>query len=145
MLILGCGNPDRGDDSAGVKVIEQLRELGIAAETCSGQAADLIEAWTGRHEVLVVDAVASGAPTGTVHVWDGWQALKAVRPPPSSHGLGIAEAIAIAHELDRLPARLRFYGIEARRFEPGTGPSPEVQAAITDVVHRIVSLMQNPV
>ena len=145
MLILGCGNPHRGDDSAGVKVIEKLRELGIAAETCSGQAADLIEAWAGRHEVLLVDAVESGAPVGTVHVWDGWQAVKAVKPPPSTHGLGIAEAIAIAHELDRLPGRLRFFGIEARRFEPGAEPSPELQAGISDVVHRIVALMHNPV
>src|ERR1022692_4394300 len=139
MLIIGCGNRERSDDGAGILVAERLRELGIEADTRIGDAADLIEAWKGAEDVIVVDAVVTGAPVGTVQAWDGRQPLTTIRATASSHGLGVAEAIELAHVLDRLPARLRVYGVEGRRFEPGSGISPEVQRAVDEVVQRIIA------
>lgn len=69
MLIIGCGNRQRSDDGAGILVAERLRELGIGADI--GEAADLIEAWKDADDVIVVDAVVTGAPVGTVQAWDG--------------------------------------------------------------------------
>jgi|ERR1022692_1353181 hydrogenase maturation protease len=139
MLIIGCGNRERSDDGAGILVAERLRELGIEADTRIGDAADLIEAWKGAEDVIVVDAVVTGAPVGTVQAWDGRQPLTTIRATASTHGLGVAEAIELAHVLDRLPARLRVYGVEGRRFEPGSGISPEVQRAVEEVVQRIIA------
>jgi hydrogenase maturation protease len=39
--------------------------------------------------------------------------------------------------LGRLPARLVVYGIEGRDFTQGEGLSPEVDAAIDEVVRRV--------
>src|ERR1039458_5833058 len=64
MLIIGCGNRERSDDGAGILVAERLRELGIEADTRIGDAADLIEAWKGADDVILVDAVVTGAPGG---------------------------------------------------------------------------------
>src|ERR1022692_4428089 len=139
MLIIGCGNRERSDDGAGILVAERLRELGIEADTRIGDAADLIEAWKGAEDVIVVDAVVTGAPVGTVQAWDGRQPLTTIRATASTHGLGVAEAIELAHVLDRLPARLRVYGVEGRRFEPGSGISPELQRAVEEVVQRIIA------
>jgi hydrogenase maturation protease len=139
MLIIGCGNRERSDDGAGILVAERLRELGIEADTRIGDAADLIEAWKGADDVIVVDAVMTGAPVGTVQAWDGRQPLASIRATASTHGFGVAEAIELAHVLDRLPARLRIYGVEGRRFEPGSGISPEVQRAVEEVVQRIIA------
>jgi len=47
VLILGCGNPDRSDDAAGILVARRLRELGIPAEEFIGDAPELIDAWSG--------------------------------------------------------------------------------------------------
>ena len=138
MLIIGCGNRQRSDDAAGILVAERLRELGIEADMHSGGAADLIEAWTGADDVIVVDAVMTGAPVGTVQAWDGRQPLASVRTNASTHGLGVAEAIELAYVLDQLPIRLRVYGIEGRRFELGAEISPQVQRAVEEVVRRIV-------
>lgn len=137
MLIIGCGNRQRGDDAAGILVAERLREIGIAAEVCSGQAADLIDAWADAEDVIVVDAVVTGAPAGTVETWDTSRTLTTRKTPATTHGFGVAEAIEIARALDRLPARLQVYGIEARQFEPGSEVSPEVAAGIQEVVRRI--------
>jgi len=52
-LVLGCGNPDRGDDAAGRLVARRLGELGIEARENSGDALALLDAWQGADEVVV--------------------------------------------------------------------------------------------
>src|ERR1019366_9898680 len=98
MRIIGCGNRDRGDDAAGVLVAERLQGLGIDAEARSSEALDLIEAWRGADDVVVVDAVVTGAPAGTVQVWGG-PVRKLGSVSASTHGFGIAEAIGLAGAL----------------------------------------------
>jgi len=139
MLIIGCGNRERSDDGAGILVAERLRQLGVEADARVGEAGDLIEAWKGVDDVIVVDAVVTGAPVGTVHAWDGRQPLSSVTTTDSTHGFGVAEAIKLAHLLDRLPTRLRVYGIEGRRFDLGAEASPEVKGAIEEVVRKIMA------
>jgi hydrogenase maturation protease len=139
MRIICCGNPERGDDGAGALVAARLRELGVEAETRTGEALELLEAWRGADSVTVVDAVETGAPVGTVWRWDRRQARFPVRSCTSTHGLGLAEAITLARVLGRLPERLQIYGIEGRRFAPGTEASPEVKLAAEDVARQIVA------
>jgi hydrogenase maturation protease len=140
MLILGCGNGQRGDDAAGLLVAERLRALGVGAKVCSGEVSELIEAWTGADDVIVIDAVVSGASAGTVHVWDGQRPPAFATSAGSTHGLGVAQAIELARALGRLPPRLRVYGIEGKNFEMGgSAVSPEVERAAEEVVQRIVS------
>jgi hydrogenase maturation protease len=139
MRIIGCGNRLRGDDGAGILVAEKLRKLGVAAGARTGEAADLIEAWTGADDVIVVDAVVTGAPVGTVQVWNGQQPVASLSTGGSTHGFGVTEAIELARVLDLLPTRLRVYGIEGRKFELGTEISTEVQHAVEDVVRRIIA------
>jgi len=138
MRIICCGNPERGDDGAGALVAGRLRDLGVEAETRTGEASELLEAWRGVDDVVVVDAVLTGAPPGTVWQWDGRQENFPKRQSTSTHGLGLADAITLARVLDQLPHRLRVYGIEGRRFEHGTEVSPEVQLAVEEVVRQII-------
>jgi len=137
MRIICCGNPERGDDGAGALVAGRLRDLGVEAETRTGEASELLEAWRGADHVVVVDAIETGAPAGTVWRWEGWQTNFPTRRSTSTHGLGLSEAITLARVLDRLPHRLRIYGIEGRRFEAGTEVSPEVKLAVEEVVRQI--------
>jgi hydrogenase maturation protease len=109
-----------------------------------GEAVDLIEAWKGADDVIVVDTVVTGAPSGTVQVWDGRHQVASIRSNTSTHGLGVAEAIELSYVLDQLPIRLRVYGIEGRRFELGTEISPQVQRAIAEVVERIIADLSAP-
>jgi len=139
MLIIGCGNRQRGDDAAGILVAEKLSALGVEALLCSGDAAELMAAWSACNDVIVVDAVLTGASPGAVHVWDGRHPPLSTPATASTHGLGVGEAIALAQAMDRLPSRLRIYGIEGKNFGVGSQLSPEVQRAIELVVERIVT------
>jgi len=137
MLVIGCGNRDRSDDGAGVMVAERVRELGVQAEISSGESLALIEAWSQADDVVLVDAVVTGAPVGKVWLWDGGQVTTQGSISISTHGYGVAEAIKLARILDRLPKRLRLFGIEGRLFDFGSEISAEVIAAVKEVVEQI--------
>jgi hydrogenase maturation protease len=131
VLILGCGNLDRSDDGAGLLVARRLRQLGVDVREHSGETLALIEAWSGCAEVVVVDAIVSGAPPGAITVWDAQAAPLAVRRFRSStHAFGVADTVELARVLDRLPPRLIVYAIEGIRFDHGGAPSLEVSEAI---------------
>ena len=130
MRIIGCGTAERGDDAAGLLVARRLRELGVDACEQSGEGLALMEGWTGSDAVILIDAVVTGRPSGTVTVWDASEApVVADFCRCSTHAFGVAEAVQLARVLDRMPPRLLIYGIEGRQFDIGYPPSPEVVAA----------------
>ncbi len=137
MLIIGCGNRLRGDDAAGILAAERLCALGIPARVCSGESSELMDAWAGADDVIVIDAVVAGDSAGTVRVWDGWQAPVFETSSSTTHGLGLAEAIELARALGRLPVKLQIYGIEGSAFEVGSAVSPEVERGVEEVVRQI--------
>jgi hydrogenase maturation protease len=141
-LVLCIGNPDRGDDGVGWLVADRLRAQGVPAgmrvETLAGGAAELIAAFEGEDDVVLVDAACSGAPAGTVHVADC--AMDEALPTAatgSSHGLGVAEAIALARALGCLPRRCVVYAIEGRDFAPGGAVAGAAAAAADATAARI--------
>jgi hydrogenase maturation protease len=133
-LVVGLGNEMRGDDAAGLEVADRLAAAGHEAVRCEREPIELIELWAGRRQAIVVDAVA-GAEPGRIWRFDGNEELPAaLGAGPSTHLLGLAEAIALAISLGRTPPRLRVIGIEGDSFALGTGPSPAVRGAVEEVV-----------
>ena len=127
-------------------VLDRLRELGIEAlgvrtNTCCGEATGLLSAWNGDDHLILLDAVVTGAPVGTVHRWDGIPPA-ASSPSASTHGLGVIQALRLAHVLGCVPKILEVYGIEGKRFEPGSSPSPKVKAAAEDLAQQIRTTIQ---
>jgi hydrogenase maturation protease len=138
MLIICCGRPDRGDDAAGPLVAGRLREIGIPVVDCGGEALALMQAWRGAEDVLVVQAVFTGAPSGTLTEWDAVGTPLAPRWfHCSAHALGLADAVGLARKLGRLPKRLRVLGIDSRRYEAGRRPSAAVARASQEAAERI--------
>jgi hydrogenase maturation protease len=136
--VIGIGNEWRRDDGAGRVVARRLAERrpsGVEVIEGSGEAAELIEAWTGARRVWIVDAVCSGAAPGTVHRFDALSgSAAAARPRGSSHALGLQAALDLARALDRLPRQLTVLGIEGKEFSDGDGLSPELDAALPGIV-----------
>lgn len=137
VLIICCGNADRGDDAAGILVARMLREHGIAAIEHSRDGLALIESWTGFDRVILIDAVRTGAQAGAISEWDGRTAPVA-SGPAGTHGFGVAEAIRLARVLGRLPPSLTVFGIEAADFTAGSLPCPEVVRAASELARRII-------
>jgi len=140
-LVIGIGNPDRGDDAIGRLVARRLKAHALPGVTVlehGGEAADLVETLRGADFAVVVDAAVSGGEPGTVHRIDvSKEALPRAWFAWSTHGLGLAEAIELARALGCLPPRCIVYAIEARAFAPGDAPSPALIAAAREVGARI--------
>ncbi len=130
MLIVGCGNVDRSDDAAGLLVARRLSELGVDAREHPGEMLTLMDAWNGVADVILIDAVMSGAAPGAITRWDGAAPLPREPFRCSTHALGVAEAVELARALGRLPPKLILYGIEARKFDRGGSVSAEVADAV---------------
>jgi hydrogenase maturation protease len=145
MLVLCCGNTDRGDDAAGLLVARRLREMGIGAREHDGDALALIEAWREAGEVILVDAVVTGKPPGSLSVWNALETFPGGRPSlRSSHAMGLAEAVALARTLGWLPRRLTLFGIEARRFDFGAPPSRRVLRGVEQAARKIREYYAGP-
>jgi hydrogenase maturation protease len=145
LLIIGCGNPAAGDDSAGIEVVRRLRELGdcgcdLRAETAPG--VDLLDIFSLADVILFVDAVTAGGVPGTLYLTP--LPCKDIEPRGlgslSSHGWGLAEALKLARTLGRAIPRLFLLGIEAGRVAQGAPRSPAVEQAIALLVERISEL-----
>jgi hydrogenase maturation protease len=140
-ILIGVGNPDRGDDAAGRTMARCL--VGALPEDVEiaeldGEATALVARLQGADAAILVDACASGAPAGTVRRFDVGEA-----PLPqgtfgvSTHGFGLAEAIELARALGDLPASCIVYAIEGASFEAGAPLTPPVAAAIEEVAGRL--------
>jgi hydrogenase maturation protease len=135
--VIGCGNVHRSDDAAGVLVADRLRELGVPAEVQPGSAFELVESWYKDDDVILIDAVVTASPVGSVCVWDGRAPKVPSNPQVSSHGFGVAEAINLARILQLLPHSLRVYGIEGKNFAIGEAVSPQVLRSVEQVAQQI--------
>lgn len=143
-LVVGVGNPFRRDDGVGPAVVAAL-DGGCEADLAvlDGEPARLLEAWDGRHLVIVVDAVRTGAEPGTLHrLVIGADALPAAPSGGGTHGAGVAEAVAMATVLDRLPARIVVVGVEASDLREGPGLSGPVEAAVDAARRRVVEELE---
>ena len=141
-IVIGVGNPLRGDDAAGVVVAERLRPRvpeGVEVVGCDEEPSRLMEAWEGADSVVLVDTVSSGAPPGTLHRFEaGDEPLPTYTFRSSTHAIGIAETIELARALGRLPRRVRIYGIEGARFATGDRLTPAVDAAVAFLVKDVL-------
>jgi hydrogenase maturation protease len=135
-LLIGVGHEGRRDDAAGVRAARLVRALlwpRARMVECEGGATALLEAWQGEPAVLVVDAMSSGAPAGTVRRLDASRGpLHAGFSRGSTHGLGLAEAVELARSLGQLPPSLVIYGIEGADFDLGTRLSFPVECAVRE-------------
>ncbi len=145
-LIIGVGSP-QGDDRLGWLAVENLAnhaDLRALGDRLSLIALDrpgtaLIAHWRGAHKVIVIDAVQSEAPTGTLHRI-GTDELAPCRTLASSHGFGLAETLRLADSLGVLPEDLVIFGVAIGDATPGEEVvSDEIMRALPELVSAVVS------
>ena len=140
ILIIGVGNLYRCDDAVGILIARNLdgrKTALMSVKEQSGEGTSLMEAWKDYNQVLIVDAVSSGSPPGSIHRLDASKTIPSKFFSCSTHNFGVAEAIELARTLNQLPEHLRLYGIEGRSFEHGEILSPELESVVEEVADEI--------
>ena len=127
-LIIGYGNPLRGDDGVGWRVAAALPDGAADVLTVHQLTPELAEPIGRAEAVVFVDAAAEG-PAGAVRCW----ALEGVGSPPASQGSHLTTpdallSLAAALYGRRPPAHI--VTIAGQSFELSETLTPAVEAAI---------------
>jgi hydrogenase maturation protease len=135
IYVIGIGNRFRGDDGAGLAVARALRDMALPDVTVveqDGDAVSLLEILQTGEPLFIVDAVCSGAATGTLFRLDVTDSPIPVslRSGGSTHALGVAEALGLSRALGYPPARRVIYGIEGEDFSYTDSLSAAVRCAV---------------
>jgi hydrogenase maturation protease len=135
-LVIGIGTTMRGDDAAGLRVAQKL---GLSDDVVvhDGEPASLIAVWSGRNDVVLIDAVTSGRPAGSIIEIDISRSALPSGLCHSTHALGVSEAVELARAIGKLPSGITLIGIEGRDYSFGTGMTAEVETAVDEVVARL--------
>ncbi len=134
ITIVGVGSEFRGDDAAGLEVLRKLKAklpAGTRTAELTGDQSYLLELMRSTDAMIIVDAVQSSAPAGTVFRIDASK-----EPVPddfvsfSTHAFDSAGAIEMARALGSLPAIVLIYGIVGKDFSVRQGLTAEVEEVL---------------
>ena len=146
VLVVGVGRFDRRDDAVGLVVAAALREkrLPCVDMIALAEPISLLEAWDGYGLVVVIDAVLSGRPGGSLTVEEvGDVPLSARLGRGGTHTLGLPEVVELGRALGSLPARLTIVGVEAADIGLGIGLSPLVAAAVAEASQVVEAVVRS--
>lgn len=152
IIVIGIGQSLRGDDGAGLAVVQHWQALypvqadanQVRVELAELPGLSLLDLLAGCQAALIVDAVRSGATPGTLQVLEENQLAAFLPESGSAHAWGIAETLALGRrqQPESLPYRLLLLGIEAGSLELGTGLSPQVIEALPAAAHKIQEILE---
>jgi len=139
-LVIGYGNPLRGDDGVGPRVAQTLASTkGVEVRVCHELVPELADDLRGRTVAVFVDATASLA-AGVV----AGRALTASEAEPASgltHRFSPATLLAMAEALYGATPRAFLVTIGAASFALGEALSPAVEAALPEAVATVRRLL----
>ena len=147
-LIIGLGNSLLRDDAVGLRVARQVRavlsgreDIEVVEETCGGLR--LMERMIGFDRAILIDAIRSGRPPGTVLTLDPRDMR--TQHSASSHDVNLPTALALGRRTGaRLPAddRLSIIAIEAEDVETfGEEMTAAVEAAVPSAAARVLTVL----
>jgi len=151
ILVLGLGQSLRGDDAAGLDAVrfwqEKYTETAgrVRVELCELPGLVLLDMLEGMDAAILVDAVQTPAPAGTVIHLDPDELAGFAPDARSAHGWGVAETLQLGSSLVPLltKCRITLIGITGRQFGMGAGLSPQVRAALQEAADLVNREIQN--
>lgn len=116
ILVIGFGNPLLADDSLGVMAVRELErryQLPERVQVMDGGTSSigLYEILASKDLVLIVDAVVSDQPPGTLIRLYGEEIPAAVGKPLSAHQIGISDTLALLRAAGDAPDRICLLGM----------------------------------
>ncbi len=146
-IVLGLGNPLRGDDGIGPRVIQELQRRGLP-EGCLAMDAgtgglDLLHLMEGWDRVVVVDAAeVQRQPGHFVRFSPEEVQLLQSDGRLSSHDAGLADVLALARALDRSLPRIVVFAVQPRAMGWRQGLSAAVEARLPALVDAVMDELQ---
>jgi len=143
VLVLGVGNILLQDEGVGVRVVTELQHRYLPSdevELLDGGTAgmSLIEDILDKEHVIIIDAVRTGAPVGTLVRLVGDEVPVFLQNRISPHQLGLSDILATLTIAGQPPPNLVLIGMVPRTIELGLELSPEIEAQVDALVGQVV-------
>jgi len=139
ILVLGLGNTLLRDEGLGIEALRRLSADRAWPERVllldgGVMGLELLPFLEEAQSVLILDAVQTGDPPGTLVRLVGDEIPAAVRLKVSVHQVGLQESLAMCRLRGTLPSRLVLLGIVPAQVALGLSLSPQVEPAIDSLV-----------
>ena len=143
-LVLGLGNPLRGDDGVGPRIIEELTRQGlpegVTALDVGNAGLDLLNILEGWERAVIVDAAEMGREPGRfVRFTPDEARLTQAGDHVSLHNAGLSEALALANALGRTLPELVIFGVQPAEVDWKAELSSPVEAAIPALTEAVMA------
>jgi hydrogenase maturation protease len=148
LLVLGLGNVLLGDDGLGAAAVARLERdyripPGVQLEDGGTLGLSLLGLLAESEHVILVDAVRSDSPPGTLVRIDGEEVMVAVRQRLSPHQVGVADVLDAARLMDCYPTSVTLLGLEPETIELSLVRSSAVEGGLDELVETIVREVQS--
>lgn len=149
MLIIGVGNPLRGDDGVGPEIIKRLgkKRLSPGVKLLDGGTdglalIDVIKDYEGK--IILADAVDMGKKPGEIRVFKEKDVKIFIKNDSlSTHGFGLGESMELMNKLGVYPD-LTIIGIQVMDISFHEGFSPEIEEKLEEVMEIIEEYISCP-
>lgn len=146
-LVLGIGNIFLSDEAVGVRVIEALQQRFnlpddldvIDGGTCGFE---LMPDMANRDHLIVVDAVLSSEPPGSVLVLKDEEVPVVFTRKISPHQLGLADVLSALKMTDEFPPKITLIGIVPESMEFTMELTEKVKNSKEKALETLVQLLQ---
>ena len=143
VLVLGLGNPLRGDDGVGPRLVEELTCRGLqngkAALDVATGGLELIQVLEGWKRVVVIDAACVGQEPGQfVRFTPDEACLAQTADSFSFHHAGLSEVLALAQAMGRDLPEMVIFGVQPAEVGWREGLSPAVEAALPALAEAVL-------
>ena len=143
-LVLGLGNILLQDEGLGVHALERLvaqYPLPDQVQAMDGGTLglDLLPYLEQATDLLILDAVQTGQPPGTLVRLEGAAIPTALALKLSVHQVGLQELLALGDLQGKLPRRIVLWGMEPASLDWGTELSSLIFSRLDDLVTAAVN------
>jgi hydrogenase maturation protease len=143
-VVIGLGNPLMGDDGLGLAVLTRLMEradLPPDVELVDGGTwgMNLLPVIESAGRVLLIDAINTGAPPGTLQTLARHELPRYLATKISPHQVDLHDVLGLAELRGTLPDDTMAIGVQPGRVEMIAELTPAVAARIDDVADRALA------
>jgi len=143
IIVIGVGNLLLKDEGVGIHVAQELqkRVLPREVEVIDGGVAGigLLDYFRQSSKVLLIDAADMNLNPGAVVRFSPQDIRDQARSRKlSAHDVGVLEVLELAKSLGEYPPEVVIFGIQPKEIAWGTDLSPEIEAALPEVIEAIL-------
>lgn len=135
--IIGLGNPLKGDDGIGVRLVREIEKRNIPSDIkvfdAGTRGMKILHLLNDLEEAIIIDAVHFGGDPGD-SVFFTPADVKSLTKSQSTHDTDFLEVLELSKTLDEGPEKIVIMGVEPKDTSFGGGISSELEDKLPELI-----------